>query len=91
MPFEYSGHQLDVVDLAWSPRNVSDGRYLLSASLDKTVRLWHTSKKGVCLCVFYTSKVCKLQWIFILAQRNSDLPSGCFDSKCAFGISSLGA
>lgn len=31
----YSGHKADVIDLAWSKAN-----FLLSASIDKTVRLW---------------------------------------------------
>jgi len=35
---EHNGHH--VVDLSWSKYN-----FLLSASLDKTVRLWHVSKK----------------------------------------------
>lgn len=36
----YSGHKADVIDLAWSREN-----FLLSASIDKTVRLWHVSRK----------------------------------------------
>lgn len=31
----YAGHKADVIDLAWSKAN-----FLLSASIDKTVRLW---------------------------------------------------
>lgn len=41
-----SGHKADVVDLAWSKAN-----FILSASLDKTVRLWHVSRQK-CLRVF---------------------------------------
>eukprot|EP00871_Galdieria_phlegrea_P004585 jgi/Galph1/5127/GphlegSOOS_G3735.1 len=38
-PFrEYSGHKLDILDVAWSKND-----FLLSASMDKTVRLWHPS------------------------------------------------
>eukprot|EP00002_Diphylleia_rotans_P040338 TRINITY_DN9534_c0_g2_i3.p1 TRINITY_DN9534_c0_g2~~TRINITY_DN9534_c0_g2_i3.p1 ORF type:complete len:971 (+),score=166.75 TRINITY_DN9534_c0_g2_i3:387-2915(+) len=33
-------HELDVVDLAWSP----DGRFLCSGSLDNTITVWETSK-----------------------------------------------
>jgi WD40 repeat protein len=56
-PFrEFRGHASDVVDLSWSPAN-----FLLSASLDKTVRLWHVSKDK-CLCKFqhtdFVTSVC---------------------------------
>lgn len=43
---EFTGHSSDVVDLSWSNAN-----FLLTASLDKTVRLWHVSK-DTCLCKF---------------------------------------
>ncbi|KTW29685.1 hypothetical protein T552_00893 [Pneumocystis carinii B80] len=43
---EYVGHKLDVLDLSWSKNN-----FLLSSSMDKTVRLWHVSRKE-CLCCF---------------------------------------
>lgn len=42
----YSGHKADVIDLAWSKTG-----FLLSASIDKTVRLWHVSRQRS-LCVF---------------------------------------
>lgn len=42
----YSGHKADVIDLDWSK-----ARFLLSASIDKTVRLWHMSREK-CLCIF---------------------------------------
>ena len=42
----YRGHKSDVLDLAWSKTN-----FLLSASMDKTVRLWHVSMDE-CLRVF---------------------------------------
>jgi WD40 repeat protein len=38
-PFrEFVGHKLDILDIAWSKND-----FLLSASMDKTVRLWHPS------------------------------------------------
>ena len=46
-PFcELSGHQAPVLDLAWSK-----SLFLLSSSMDKTVRLWHLSRSE-CLCFF---------------------------------------
>ena len=42
----YKGHKKDVLDLAWSNSN-----FLFSASMDKSVRLWHVSV-GDCLKVF---------------------------------------
>ncbi|KAI9470862.1 MAG: WD40-repeat-containing domain protein [Benjaminiella poitrasii] len=42
----YSGHTADVLDISWSKNN-----FLISGSMDKTVRLWHVSQ-NVCLCVF---------------------------------------
>ena len=43
---EYEGHTSTVLDLSWSKNN-----FLLSSSMDKTVRLWHVSREG-CLCTF---------------------------------------
>jgi len=46
-PFaEYSGHKADLLDISWSKNY-----FLLSASMDKTVRLWHVSRIE-CLCIF---------------------------------------
>lgn len=42
----YRGHKQDVLDLAWSK-----SLFLLTASMDKTVRLWHVSMDD-CLRVF---------------------------------------
>ena len=42
----YLGHKADVLELAWSKTN-----FLLSASMDRTVRLWHASVED-CLRVF---------------------------------------
>ena len=46
---EYAGHTADVLDLSWSKNN-----FILSSSMDKTVRLWHVLKKE-CLCCFQHS------------------------------------
>jgi WD40 repeat protein len=43
---EWKGHTSDVLDLSWSKNN-----FLISSSMDKTVRLWHVSRKE-CLCAF---------------------------------------
>jgi WD40 repeat protein/ribosomal protein S27AE len=43
---EFIGHEGDILDLSWSKNN-----FLLSSSMDKTVRLWHTSRRE-CLCTF---------------------------------------
>jgi len=42
----YKGHKKDVLDLSWSSSN-----FLFSASMDKTVRLWHVSVDE-CLKIF---------------------------------------
>jgi WD40 repeat protein len=43
---EYQGHTGDILDLSWSKNN-----FLLSSSMDKSVRLWHISREE-CLCTF---------------------------------------
>ncbi|EEA26116.1 hypothetical protein TMatcc_005632 [Talaromyces marneffei ATCC 18224] len=46
---EYHGHTGSVLDLSWSKNN-----FLLSSSMDRTVRLWHVSR-AECLCCFQHS------------------------------------
>lgn len=43
---EYSGHESDVLDVSWSKNN-----FLLSSSMDKTVKLWHVDRAD-CLGTF---------------------------------------
>ena len=43
---EYEGHTSSILDLSWSKNN-----FLLSSSMDKTVRLYHISRTE-CLCAF---------------------------------------
>jgi WD40 repeat protein len=43
---EWAGHGSTILDLSWSKNN-----FLLSSSMDKTVRLWHVSRKE-CICTF---------------------------------------
>ncbi|GFR63234.1 WD repeat-containing protein 44 [Elysia marginata] len=42
----YKGHSADLLDLSWSKNY-----FILSSSMDKTVRLWHISRRE-CLCTF---------------------------------------
>lgn len=42
----YSGHTSDLLDVSWSKSH-----FILSSSMDKTVRLWHISRRE-CLCCF---------------------------------------
>lgn len=43
---KYRGHSADLLDISWSKNY-----FILSSSMDKTVRLWHISRRE-CLCTF---------------------------------------
>eukprot|EP01083_Nonionella_stella_P194901 718462_1 len=69
----FSGHKSDIISLAWSKAN-----FLLSASMDRTVMLWHTSRPA-CLCLFQHS-----DFVTSVAFHPIDdtiFLSGCFDRK----------
>lgn len=69
----WEGHKGDVVALSWSRND-----FLLSASLDKTVRLWHTTQ-GNCLHYFqHAETVTSVDFHPLLEHF---FLSGCFDKK----------
>jgi len=70
----FRGHTLDVVDLSWSSSS-----YLLSASLDKTIRLWHPSRE-TCLKTFYASEI--LTSVSFHPTDDRYFLSAGFDKKC---------
>jgi hypothetical protein len=49
----YTGHTSDLLDISWS-KNF----FILTSSMDKTVRLWHISRKAVIPQIF---------WVFVLS------------------------
>ena len=54
---EYEGHIGTILDLSWSKNS-----FLLSSSMDKTVRLWHPTR-GECLCAFkHTDHITSIQF-----------------------------
>jgi len=55
----FSGHTSDILDCAWS-KNL----FLLSASSDKTCRLWHIYKPAHCLCTFYHNSIGL--WLYLI-------------------------
>ena len=69
----YWAHTADVVDLSWSNSN-----FLLSASLDKTVRLWHVSQSR-CLKVFWHEE--SVSSVSFHPSDDQFFVSGCFDKK----------
>ena len=69
----YRGHTGDVVDISWSCSN-----FLLSASVDKTVRLWHVSKPD-CIHVFRHPDI--VTSVDFHPQCDWKFVSGCFDKR----------
>ncbi|KAF6258796.1 WD40-repeat-containing domain protein [Scenedesmus sp. NREL 46B-D3] len=70
---QYVGHTEDILDISWSA-----GGFLLSASLDKSVRLWHLSQPGCLRQFWHTDFVTSVQFHPLDAQR---FVSGSIDGK----------
>jgi hypothetical protein len=69
----YEGHTHDITDLSWSKSN-----FLLSSSMDKTVRLWHASRND-CLQYFRHPDIVTCVEFHPLHDRF--FVSGCFDRR----------
>lgn len=69
----YEGHTADVIDIAWSRSH-----FILSASFDKTVRLWHVSRND-CLQFFKHQDIVTSVEFHPLHDRY--FISGCFDRR----------
>lgn len=54
---EYFGHTSDVLALSWSKNN-----FLLSSSMDKTVRLWHPDRSNCLGCFLHTDFVTSIKF-----------------------------
>lgn len=69
----YSGHTSDLLDVSWSKSH-----FILSSSMDKTVRLWHISRRE-CLCCFQ-----HIEFVTAIAfhpQDDSFFVSGSLDGR----------
>ena len=69
----YREHTADIVDLSWSRTG-----FLLTASLDKTVRLWHVSKKTSLKTFTHASFVTSVSFH---PTKDKYFVSGSFDQK----------
>ncbi|CCI46596.1 unnamed protein product [Albugo candida] len=69
----YQGHRMPIVDISWSRSN-----FILSASMDKTVRLWHISRED-CLHVFQHPD--SVPAVHFHPKEDRYFLSGCFDNK----------
>lgn len=69
----FTDHTADVIDLSWNREN-----FLLSASIDKSVRLWHVARPG-CLHVFAHLDV--VTSVDFHPKQGHFFLSGCFDKK----------
>jgi len=75
-PFRsYSGHTADILNICWTS---STSNLLLSASLDKTVRLWNPHKEE-CLCVFQHDDV--VTTVAINPKNEELFVTGCLDNR----------
>jgi WD40 repeat protein len=71
--FTFQGHAADIIDVSWS-RN----HFVISASSDKTCRLWHVYK-SVCLCVFHHTSI--ISAISFHPKDDRYFLSACLDGK----------
>lgn len=69
----WEAHKGDVVALSWSRND-----FLLSASLDKSVRLWHTTQRNCLHCFHHAETVTSVDFHPLLEHF---FLSGCFDKK----------
>ncbi len=69
----WAGHSADIVDLSWNQND-----FLLSASIDRTVRLWHVSASDCLHCFPHSDFVTSVDF-----HPCNDLLflSGCFDKR----------
>ena len=70
----FSGHKGDVIDLSWSVSH-----FLLSASVDRTARLWHISRPAAALSLFHHPDFVTAVHFHPLDERF--FLSACFDKK----------
>lgn len=70
---EFTGHRADIIDISWS-----NGEFILSASIDQTVMLWHTSRTR-CLCLFQHSDI--VTSVQFHPSEDYLFLSGSFDSR----------
>jgi hypothetical protein len=69
----FEGHTADITDVAWSPTH-----FLLSASVDKTVRLWHVAKSEKLQVIRHEDIVTSVDFH---PTNEQYFVTGCFDKK----------
>ena len=69
----YKGHSADVVDVAWARAH-----FLLSASMDRTARLWHVDRTDELACFRHPDFVTAVDFH---PREDRYFVSGCFDKK----------